>query len=121
MNYINLNYANYDIKIDDIELPKEIILSLELRGKRSNNHRYDVVNKEIQVRCSRCGNWVSVFKEYQDATGGTERNGLTIPIGFPYGVKSWEQVAEVYKMCIAKRVTWEELLNYKEPPEDVLI
>lgn len=62
MNYINLNYANYDIKVDDIELPKEIILSLELRGKRSNNHRYDVLNKEIQVRCSRCNKWISIFK-----------------------------------------------------------
>lgn len=66
MNYINLTYANYDIEIDDVELPKEIILSLELRGKRSNNHRYDVVNKEIQVRCSRCGNWISVFKYEND-------------------------------------------------------
>lgn len=66
MNYINLTYANYDIGIDDVELPKEIILSLELRGKRSNNHRYDVLNKEIQVRCSRCGNWISVFKYEND-------------------------------------------------------
>lgn len=65
MNYINLNYANYDIKIDDIELPKEIILSLELRGKRSNNHRYDALNKEIQIRCSRCNKWISIFK-YED-------------------------------------------------------
>jgi hypothetical protein len=42
-------------------------------------------------------------------------------VGFPCGLNSWEQVEEVYKKCIAKRVTWEELLNYEEPPEDVLI
>ncbi len=62
MNYINLTYENHDIKIDDVVLPKEIILSLKLRGKRSINHRFDDANKEVQVRCAKCNNWISVFK-----------------------------------------------------------
>lgn len=62
-----------------------------------------------------------LFKEYQKVTGGNEPIGLTVPIGFPCGIESWEQVEAVYKLCIAKGITWEQLLNYKEPPEDALI
>ncbi|MFA9422066.1 MAG: hypothetical protein ACERLG_00700 [Sedimentibacter sp.] len=62
-----------------------------------------------------------ISQEYQRVTGGKELIGLTVPIGFPCGIKSWEQVEEVYKLCILKGITWEKLLKYKEPPSDALI
>lgn len=62
-----------------------------------------------------------LFKQYQRVTGGKERIGLAVPTGFPCGIESWEQVAEVYNKCIKQGVTWEELLNYKKPPDDALI
>lgn len=61
MNYINLIYGN-NIKVDGVELPKEILLSLETRGKRSINHRFNTLNQEIEVRCSICKNWISLYK-----------------------------------------------------------
>lgn len=67
MNYINLTYTNH--YINEIELPEEIIKSLEIRGKRSQNHRFDEANQEIQVRCSKCNSWISVFRfENEDWT-----------------------------------------------------
>lgn len=45
----------------------------------------------------------------------TYPSGLGIPI-FPYQTRE-----EVYKACIQKRCTWQELLNYKELPKDALI
>ncbi len=42
MNYIILTYTNH--YINEIELPEEIIKSLEIRGKRSQNHRFDEAN-----------------------------------------------------------------------------
>jgi hypothetical protein len=62
-----------------------------------------------------------LFKKYQRATGGIEPIGLTVPVGFPCGIESWEEVIEIYKKCIDKGITWEKLLNYKRPPEDVEI
>lgn len=42
------------------------MISLEIRGKRSLNHRFDAINKEIQVRCSKCNRWISVFRLKND-------------------------------------------------------
>lgn len=60
------------------------------------------------------------YLEYNDKVGG-EPIILQVPTGYPYGVKQRGGVIAVYKECIEKGVTWEELLNYKEPPEDVII
>lgn len=62
-----------------------------------------------------------LFKEYQRVTGGNKPIGLTVPVGLPEGVEELGGIEEVYKLCIAQKVTWEELLKYKEPPEDVEI
>lgn len=45
----------------------------------------------------------------------TYPSGLGIPI-FPY-----QDREEVYRDCIRKRCTWQELLNYKEPPDNTVI
>lgn len=62
-----------------------------------------------------------LFKEYKKATGGIEPIGLTVPVGYPEGVEELGGIEAVYKLCITQRETWEKLLNYKEPPEDVWI
>ncbi len=67
-----------------------------------------------------------LFEKYQEATGGEEPIGLTVPTGFPYGskrkrIESWGDVAEIYRECIAKSITWEELIGYIAPPDDVIL
>lgn len=62
MNYVDLTYANNDIGIEGIVLPQEILLSLEIRGKRNENHRFETESQEIQIRCSHCNSWIGVFK-----------------------------------------------------------
>lgn len=51
------------------------------------------------------------YQEYKKKVGG-EPIGLIIPFGYPPGVKEKGGVIAVYKECIKKGVTWEELLNY---------
>jgi|GEM_PF-2318377 len=65
-DYINITYSNRSLKIDGLELPEEIIQSLIVRGKRSINHRFNVLNNELQVRCTKCNRWISVFKHDSD-------------------------------------------------------
>lgn len=60
------------------------------------------------------------YLEYNDKVGG-EPIFLQVPTGYPSGVEERGGVIAVYKECIEKGVTWEELLNYKEPPEDVIL
>lgn len=55
------------------------------------------------------------FKIYKEVTGGKNPIGLTVPFGYPKGVKERGGVIEVYEECIRKGITWEELLNYKMP------
>lgn len=59
------------------------------------------------------------YLEYNKKVGG-EPIGLTVPYGYPKGVKEKGGVIEVYKECIEKGVTWEELLEIKTP-KDVII
>ena len=61
------------------------------------------------------------FNEYRKATGGRNRIGLTVPYGYPPGVDEMGGPIAVYNECIKRGITWEELLDYQEPPEDVLI
>lgn len=63
----------------------------------------------------------NLFNAYKKATGGTEPIGLIVPIGYPEGVKEHGGVEAVYKECIEKGITWEELLNYVEPSDDIII
>lgn len=51
------------------------------------------------------------YQEYKKKLGG-EPIGLIIPFGYPPGVEEKGGVIAVYKECIKKGVTWEELLNY---------
>ena len=51
------------------------------------------------------------YQEYKKKVGG-EPIGLIIPFGYPPGVEEKGGVIAVYKECIKKGVTWEELLNY---------
>lgn len=76
MEIINLTQSNSNIKIkttdeiSEIDLPEEIVRSIELRGKKAVNFRivkyyleeqHDNI-QEIQVLCSKCRSWTSVYK-----------------------------------------------------------
>lgn len=60
------------------------------------------------------------YLEYNDKVGG-EPLLLIQPSGYPPGVKEHGGVIAVYKECIEKGVTWEKLLNYKEPSKDTIL
>lgn len=55
------------------------------------------------------------YLEYNDKVGG-EPLGLIVPIGYPEGVEEMGGVIAVYKECIKRGKTWEELLGYEEDP-----
>lgn len=55
-----------------------------------------------------------LFKEYKKATGGKEPIGLMVPFGYPAGVEERGGPENVYKECIKKGVTWENLLGFSE-------
>lgn len=61
-----------------------------------------------------------LFAKYKRVTGGQEPIGLTVPFGYPPGVEERGGPEEVYKECIKKKVTWEELLGWN-PPKDARI
>lgn len=58
----------------------------------------------------------SLFEEYKRVTGGEEPLGLMVPFGYPNGVEERGGVDAVYRECIEKKVTWEDLLNFH--PDD---
>ena len=60
------------------------------------------------------------YLEYNDKVGG-EPIGLTVPFGYPEGVEKMGGVIAVYDECIKQGITWEELLDYKQPPDDAVI
>lgn len=60
------------------------------------------------------------YLEYNDKVGG-EPIGLTVPFGYPEGVEKMGGVIAVYDECIKQGITWEELLGYKQPPDDAVI
>ena len=61
-----------------------------------------------------------LFKEYRKATGGKEPLGLMVPFGYPSGVSERGGVDAVYRECIEKGITWEDLLDF-HPPEGAKI
>lgn len=60
------------------------------------------------------------YLEYNDKVGG-EPIGFTVPFGLPDGVEELGGIVAVYKKCVQENKTWEELLKYQEPPDDVII
>jgi hypothetical protein len=60
------------------------------------------------------------YLEYNDKVGG-EPIGLIVPFGYPEGVEKRGGVIAVYDECIKQGITWEELLDYKKPPDDAII
>lgn len=58
------------------------------------------------------------YLEYNDKAGG-EPIGLIQPFGYPSGVEEMGGVIAVYKECIKKGITWEELLDFKIPDNNV--
>lgn len=62
----------------------------------------------------------SLFEEYKRVTGGEEPLGLMVPFGYPNGVEERGGVDAVYRECIEKKVTWEDLLNF-HPDDNVYI
>lgn len=54
------------------------------------------------------------YERYAEVIGGE-------PSGYPAGVEEHGGVVAVYEECIKKGVTWEELLDYKPLPNDVII
>lgn len=62
------------------------------------------------------------YERYAEVIGGEpEPIGLEEPSGYPAGVEERGGVVAVYEECIKKGVTWEELLDYKPLPDDVII
>ncbi len=59
------------------------------------------------------------YIEYFEATGG-DPIGLIVPIGYPDGVEEMGGPEAVYRECIRKGVTWEDLLGY-HPDENAEI
>jgi len=73
-NYINLTFESQNIGIEGVELPNEIILSLKTRGKRSINHRFNTLNQEIEILCSICKNWNSLYVLEKDKNSWRDIN-----------------------------------------------
>jgi hypothetical protein len=57
------------------------------------------------------------YLEYYSKTSG-DRIGLTVPYGYPGGIKDSKDIIAVYKECVKRGVTWEELLGFERPPVD---
>lgn len=63
-----------------------------------------------------------MYEEYKKVFGEkANRIFPMISVGYPKGVKEHGGVVAVYKECISKGVTWEELLEYQPPPKHVII
>lgn len=60
------------------------------------------------------------YEEYAAKIGG-DPIGLEVPNGYPPGVEERGGPVAVYRECIKKGVTWEELLGITDPPADVVI
>lgn len=62
----------------------------------------------------------SLFEKYKKVTGGEEPIGLMVPFGYPPGVEERGGVEAVYKECIRKKITWEDLLDFHPPANAVI-
>lgn len=61
------------------------------------------------------------YLAYYDVTGG-KPIPLLEPTGYPDGVEQMGGSTAVYRECIKRGITWEELLHYKDDyPDGVII
>ena len=61
------------------------------------------------------------YLAYYDATGGNPIP-LIQPTGYPDGVEQMGGSAAVYRECVKRGITWEELLHYQDTtPDDAII
>ena len=58
------------------------------------------------------------YLEYKEKIGG-EPIGYTVPYGYPSGVEERGGVIAIYKECIKRGITWEELLDYESDEEGI--
>lgn len=59
------------------------------------------------------------YLEYNEKVGG-EPIELFMPSGYPGDLETEDDVIKAYKECIAKGVTWEDLLDYHMPDDAIL-
>lgn len=61
------------------------------------------------------------YLAYYDVTGGGEI-GYMQPTGYPDGVEQMGGPTAVYRECVKRGITWEELLRFKDTsPDDAII
>lgn len=67
------------------------------------------------------GNADNLFEEYKRVTGGESEIYCNVCDGFPKGINDIDDILFTYAECIEKKITWEELLGYKHPPEGAIV
>ncbi|WP_075980119.1 hypothetical protein [Bacillus massilinigeriensis] len=79
---MDLKLKDKDVQIEGVELslPFPYQISLEKRGKTVVNHRYVEDLKELQIYCSSCNHWHSVYRLEDGA---------------------WIDINQTYKLCNA--------------------
>ena len=60
------------------------------------------------------------YLAYYDATGGGEI-GYMQPTGYPDGVEQMGGPTAVYRECVKRGITWEELLHFQDDYFDGVI
>lgn len=75
---MDLKLKDKDVLMEGVALPLPLQISLEKRGKMVVNHRYVEDVKELQIYCSSCNNWHSVYR---------------------LGNKEWVDTNKTYKLC----------------------
>lgn len=66
---MDLKLKDKDVLIEGVALPLPLQISLEKRGKTVVNHRYKKDVKELQVLCSACSHWHSVYSLEEEKIG----------------------------------------------------
>jgi hypothetical protein len=77
---MDLKLKDRDVLIDGVVLPLPLQISLQKRGKTVVNHRYVEDVKELQIYCSSCNHWHSVYRLEDGA---------------------WIDINQTYKLCNA--------------------
>lgn len=81
---MDLKYRDSAVLIEGLELPQPYKISLSKRGKTVYNHRYLEDARELQVQCSNCKKWHSVYK---------------------YEINQWIDINKNYKVCNLGKAT----------------
>lgn len=103
---MDLKYKDSDILIGNVPLPTPFKISLSKRGKTVYNHRYLEVSKKLQIQCSNCSEWFSVY---------LLENGSWIDINADYKVCNLNKENQYFdsycKECYTKKVNKNESAN----------